>query len=97
MTTPPYRRYARAPSPLTLRANSEAIPLAEPSPQRPAVTLVNGGAEHGYSVDDLMNEVFDLMCRRLPRIGLDDPRRLRVMALLPTLANALGRDPLGPA
>ena len=49
-----------------------------------------------YSGVDLMSEVFDLMRHRLPWIPPDDPYRLRLMALLPAMGSALGRDRLVP-
>lgn len=64
---------------------------------RPILTPHDGGAENAnYSTDDLMNEVFDLMRRRLPRLNAGDPGRARLMALLPQIGAALGRDQVVP-
>lgn len=54
----------------------------------------NGGDR--YTTEDLMHEVFDLMRRRLPKLDASDPGRQRVIALLPALGEALGRDRVVP-
>lgn len=64
---------------------------------RPILTPHTGEEDRGsYTTNDLMNEVFDLMRRRLPKLAADDPGRRRVMALLPALGEALGRDQVVP-
>jgi hypothetical protein len=41
--------------------------------------------------DRLLNDVFDLVTRRLPELEVDDPVRRRFAAILPQLARNLGR------
>lgn len=60
---------------------------------RPNLTPLEGGGD-GYDGMTLMNEVFDLMRRRLPRLRLDDPQRPVVSEFLVALGPRLGRDPL---
>jgi hypothetical protein len=61
----------------------------------PGLKVLDGGKD-GYDGEALMNEVFDLIRRRLPKIPADDPMRPRLSSLLPALGMALGRDPLVP-
>lgn len=58
--------------------------------QHPILTPHDGGRGE-YDGEALLNDVFDLMRRRLPHLRLDDPVRPTVAALLPHLAEALGR------
>lgn len=44
-----------------------------------------------YTGEDLLNEVFDVMKCRVPKLQPDDPYRERLMTLIPQLAAALGR------
>ncbi len=46
------------------------------------------------SGERLLNEVFDLLRRDLPRLPLDDPTRPPLTALMPELARTLGRSTL---
>lgn len=70
--------------------------LEVPSVQHPILTGHDGGATGEYTGEALMNEVFDLMRRRLPELLPDDPYRARLMVLLPPMGAALGRDRLVP-
>ena len=48
-------------------------------------------AESGYDGLALLGEVFDLMCRRLPRLAPDDPQRPVVSWFVAELGPRLGR------
>ncbi len=45
---------------------------------------------HGVG-ERLLNDVFDLICERLPTLPLEDPARPALTALVPMLGQALGR------
>lgn len=45
---------------------------------------------HEFGVE-LLNDIFDLVTRRLPQLATDDPVRLEWAAALPELAQCLGR------
>lgn len=65
--------------------------------QSPILTSLDGGADATlYDGEELLNEVFDLMRRRLPKIPVDDPARPALTALLPALAESLGRPLVVP-
>lgn len=65
--------------------------------QHPILTGHDGGVgDDEYTGEHLMGEVFDLMRRRLPQLHRADPYRPRLMALLPQMGAALGRDRLVP-
>lgn len=63
-------------------------------PQHPILTPLDGGGAKEYDGDDLMNEVFDLMRHRLPRLRMTDPHRPVVSEFLAALGPRLGRDRL---
>lgn len=63
---------------------------------RPILTPHDGCGEH-YDGENLMNEIFDLIRRRLPLLPPGDPVRRVMHALLPRLAVALGRPRVLPA
>lgn len=46
--------------------------------------------------EQLMNDVYDLLCDRLPELPLEDPYRWQILELLPQLGRTLGRSPLRP-
>lgn len=55
-----------------------------------ALTSYDGGGG-GLSGDQVLDEVFDLISRRLPRLRPDDPVREILGACLPGVARDLGR------
>lgn len=61
--------------------------------QQPIMRLHEGGGDacDENSGEALMNDVFDLIRRRLPSLPLEDPTRPALAALCPMLAQALGR------
>ncbi len=46
------------------------------------------------SGEAILNDICDLITRRLPAIPLDDPARPGLARITPQLAAALGRDPV---
>lgn len=47
-----------------------------------------------YDGGDLAEEIYELVAERLPRLPVDDPLRPTLHALLPRIADALGRPPV---
>lgn len=78
------------------RVSHNAMP--EPG-DRPLVGVIDGGNEPAavYTVDELLDDTYDFIRRRLPRVDLTDPRRSQVSALLVALGDSLGRDRVVPA
>lgn len=66
-------------------------------PQHPILKGLEGG-EGGdpYTGVDLVEEMYDLVRRRLPHLTLDDPLRPTVSQWLPLLGDALGRPAVLP-
>lgn len=50
-----------------------------------------GRSAAGAAGDKLLEEVFELLCERLPSLGHDDPVRRELQPVLPELARRLGR------
>lgn len=62
------------------------------------LTVHEGGKQPvGHQAgQDLLEDVFDLIRRRLPALAVDDPVRIRLAKILPLLGRHLGRAPLMP-
>ena len=81
------------------RSSSTAVGVQGPSryggpmdqQQRPIVRVLEGGGEQGVDGTAVLNEIFDLLRRRLPLIPLDDPVRPHLAALTPLLGAQLRR------
>lgn len=57
-----------------------------------ALTVHDGGAgADTLTGGEVLNEIFDLIARSLPRIPLDDPVRPHLAGLAPLMAAGLGR------
>ena len=91
--------------PASLAARNAARPAARSSPmgggqkadreeaphmQHPILTALDGGGET-YGGEQLVNDVFDFIRRSLPRLAADDPYRAPLLAMMPVLAEQLGR------
>lgn len=63
--------------------------------QSPILTAHDGGGEQD-SGEQLLNDVFDLIRRRLPRLACDDPVRVSLTAVMPELARRLDRPHVMP-
>jgi hypothetical protein len=61
--------------------------------QHPILTAIDGQAGRAPQItgETVLNEVFDLVRRRLPYLSATDPARPHLAALAPALAEALGR------
>lgn len=64
--------------------------------QHPILTPIDGGGESQYTGVTLLNEVYDLIRRRLPKLSPDDPHRAVLSWLLTQLGPRLGRSDLVP-
>lgn len=64
--------------------------------QRPLMRGLEGGRQGGLTGQDLLEEVFDLIRRRLPLLADDDPVRGSLSATLTALAPELGRPRVMP-
>lgn len=63
-----------------------------PMQQLPIMRGLEGGGERDENTGEaLLNDVFDLISKRLPKLPLTDPARPTLAALSPMLAQALGR------
>lgn len=65
-----------------------------PKLQHPLLHALEGHGEPSLDGLALLEDVYDLMRRRLPQLDPDDPVRLRLQPLLPALGHALGRPRL---
>lgn len=61
--------------------------------QHPILTGHDGGKrdDDALTGEHVLNEIYDLIRRRLPLIPLDDPARTCLAALAPALGESLGR------
>lgn len=82
-------------SSLHLGGGAAAV-AAEGHMQHPIMRGIDGGGSDEYDGAMLGEELFDFIRRRLPRLPADDPLRPTLQALLPRLADALGRPTLLP-
>jgi hypothetical protein len=61
------------------------------SHQPPILTVHDGQSDSGITGEFVLNEIFDLIRRRLPMLPATDPARPHLAALAPALGDALGR------